>query len=301
MEKQDFKVALDFLKSVSEKKKFVQSIDLIINLKNLNLKQNDQQLDLFVQLPHGRGKKTKIACFCGPELAANAKQNCDLAITTDEFPRYDKKKVKMVANEYDFFLAQANIMPEVAKVFGRVLGPRNKMPNPKAGAVVPPSANIKALVEKFAKTVRMSAKTQMNTKALIGKESQPEQEILDNAFFLYDSVRKALPQETNNIKSVLLKLTMSKPVPVGMTPDEIKKLWDEGAKRAEEGKAKASQVRARTAEKQARRTEHDTKKDAKPKKDEVIDPNAPRKPIEREVWETDLDKPRRARPKKREF
>ncbi len=300
MDKQAFKTALDFLKSSSEKKKFIQGVDLIVNLKNLDLKQNDQQVDLFIQLPHPRGKKTKIACFCGPELAANAKQNCDLAITLDQFPQYDKKKIKKIASEYDFFLAQANIMPEVAKVFGRVLGPRNKMPNPKAGAVVAPTANIKALVEKFSKTVRVMAKSQMNAKALIAKENQPENEILDNAFFIYESLKKSLPQEDNNIKSVLLKYTMSKPIPVGMAPEEIKKLWEEGAARAVTSRKQLLEKLAHAAEKATHRKKTDETPKKKKGEEEVIDPNAPKKPVEKkEVWETDLDKPRAPRKPRR--
>ncbi|MBI4151147.1 hypothetical protein HY492_03405 [Candidatus Woesearchaeota archaeon] len=310
MDKQAFKTALDFLKSSSEKKKFIQGVDLVINLKNLDLKQNDQQVDLFIQLPHGRGKKNKIACLCGPELAANAKQNCDLTITTDQFSQYDKKQIKKIASEYDFFIAQANIMPEVAKVFGRILGPRNKMPNPKAGAVVPPSANIKALVEKFAKTVRIMAKSQMSTKALIAKENQPENEVLDNAFFIYESLKKSLPQEDNNIKSILLKYTMSKPIPIGMAPEDIKKLWEEGAARAEASRKQRIEKLAQAAEKASHRkkTEDAPKKKAKAEEEvkkakaeeEVIDPNAPKKPVEKkEVWETDLDKPRAPRKPRR--
>jgi|GEM_PF-96643 len=236
MEKQDFKTALELLKQNSEKKKFTQAVDIIVNLKNLDLKKNDQQVDLYLQLHHGRGKKVKIACLCGPELLPNAKQNCDLAIPTDDFPRYaqDKKLVKKLANEYDYFLAQANIMPEVAKTFGRVLGPKGKMPNPKAGAVVPPNANLKPVVDKFSKTVRLSAKTQMSIKANIGKEDTPEAELLDNAFTIYEALMKALPQEKNNIKDVLIKYTMSRPIPVGVTADELKKQWEERAKRQAE-------------------------------------------------------------------
>lgn len=249
MEKQDFKTALDLLKQTSEKRKFTQGVDLVINLKNLDLKKNEQQIDIYTQLHHGRGRKTKIACFCGPELLPNAKQNCDLAISTDDFARMgaDKKAVKKLATEYDFFLAQANIMPDVAKHFGRVLGPKGKMPNPKAGAVVPPNANLKALVEKLAKTVRLTARTQMSIKVNIGKETMPEAELLDNAFTIYDSLLKTLPQETNNIKDVLVKFSMSKPIPIGMSGDELKALWaDKDKRRAEAAELKKKQAEMNT-------------------------------------------------------
>lgn len=254
MEKKDFKTALDFLKTL-EKRKFKQSVDLIINLKNLNLKQNEQQVDTFIQVPFSRGKKIKICCLCGPELAANAKENCDLVIITDDFVKYqsDKKLVKKLANEYDFFIAQANIMPEVAKTFGRVLGPKAKMPNPKAGAVVPPNANLKPIVEKFLKTIRLTAKTQMCIKTRVGKEEQKDEEVVDNAFAIFDQLRKILPQEMNNIKNVLLKLTMSRPVPVGVNPEELKKRWEEIDKHQEElAKKRLAEVREEQADKRKR-------------------------------------------------
>ncbi|MEK6849844.1 MAG: hypothetical protein AABY01_04740 [Nanoarchaeota archaeon] len=307
MEKNDFKIALDFLKASSEKRKFVQGVDLIINLKNLDLKQNDQQVDLFVQVPHARGKKVKVACLCGPELLPNAKQNCDLVISTDEFPKYaqDKKLVKKIARDYDFFVAQANIMPEVAKVFGRVLGPRNKMPNPKAGAVVPPTANLKPLIEKLGKTVRLTAKTQLCVKAFIGKESQPETELLDNINMLYDSFRKALPQDLNNIKNVLLKLSMSKPIHVGMAPDEIKKVWEDAAARAvisKKNRVTQQALKAETASNRKRENPEEKatkKKSKKTEGEEPVDATPIRKEdIKREVWETDLDKPRVKRVKR---
>lgn len=246
MEKQDFKAALDLLKANSEKKKFNQAVDIIVNLKNLDLKKPDQQVDLYMQLHHGRGRKVKIACLCGPELLASAKATCDLAIPIDEFSKYsaNKKLTKKLASDYDFFLAQVTIMPDVAKHFGRVLGPKSKMPNPKAGAVVPANANLKSVVEKFSKTVRLTAKSQLSIKANVGKEDMPEAELLDNAFTIYETLLKALPQETNNIKNVLLKYTMSSPIPVGVSAEDLKKMQDERKQR----QAEAIEFRKKQAE-----------------------------------------------------
>lgn len=292
MEKNDFKTALDLLKANSDKRKFTQAVDLIVNLKNLDLKQPAQQVDLYLQLHHSRGKKVKICCFCGPELLPNAKQNCDLAISTDDFSRYasDKKMIKKLATEYDYFLAQANIMPEVAKVFGRVLGPKGKMPNPKAGAVVPPNANLKPVVEKFTKTVRLSAKTQLSIKVNLGKESQPETEILDNAFTIYETLLKSLPQENNNVKNVLLKYSMSRPIPVGVAPEDVKKQWEESAKRS----AEAAELR----KKQAAEDQSFKPKKQKKVKDETNDDAAKEQGQKAEEGNDAAEKPKRKRAKK---
>ncbi|PIN76179.1 50S ribosomal protein L1 [Candidatus Woesearchaeota archaeon CG10_big_fil_rev_8_21_14_0_10_37_12] len=216
MNKQQFTKAIKLVKENSPKRKFAQSIELIINLKGLNLKNPDEAIDLWTELPHQKGKPIKIAALVGPELEEQAKQNCDFYVLQDNFSQYagDKKKIKKLAAEYDFFIAQANLMADVAKTFGRYFGPRNKMPNPKAGCVVPPNANFAPLIEKLKKTVKVSAKTQPSIKLNIGTEQLADEQLAENATAIYNNVLHALPQETNNIRSVLIKLTMGSPVQI---------------------------------------------------------------------------------------
>jgi len=217
MDKKEFVNALQAVRKAGPQRKFKQTIDLIINLKNLDLKQANQQVDLFIHLPKTRGKTTKVCALVGAELAEQAKGACDSVVLRDDFKLYqaDKKKIKALADSSDFFIAQLDIMPDIAKTFGRVLGPKGKMPNPKAGCVVPVNTNLKALVERLRNMVRAAAKTQMSIKLAIGKEDQKDEELLDNIITIYDQVRRALPQEEQNIRSVLLKLTMGPPIRVG--------------------------------------------------------------------------------------
>jgi len=193
-----------------DKRKFTQSFDLIINLKNINVKSNP--VDFFVTLPYPKGRKVKVAAFVGPELEAQAKEHCDLVITTSDFASYDKAKSKKLAQEYDYFISQATIMPKVAAAFGRVLGTRGKMPNPKIGCVVPPNANLSPLIERLSKTIKMSAKKATNLQCLVGKEDMGDDQVAENILTAYNMTVKNLPNETQNIKKALLKLTMGKPV-----------------------------------------------------------------------------------------
>ncbi len=210
MDKQKVQNALDELKK-EPKRKFTQSYDLVINLKNIEIKQNP--VDFFVTLHYPKGKQVKVAAFVGPELADQAEKACDLVIKETDFPTYsDPKKLKKVADTYDFFIAQANLMPKVAATFGKVLGIKGKMPNPKLGCVIPPNTNVAALAEKLGKTVRLQAKKATNLQCLVGKESQPDEEIVDNIITIYQMAVKQLPNEMQNIKNVNLKLTMGKPV-----------------------------------------------------------------------------------------
>ncbi|MEM4263716.1 MAG: 50S ribosomal protein L1 [Candidatus Woesearchaeota archaeon] len=213
MDKENFKKALELVKNNSPKRNFKQSVDFIVNLKGLDLKKPEQQVDIFVTLNQGKGKKIKICALVGPELGTQAKAVCDKVVLHDEFPRYTGNKIelKKLAKSYNFFIAQANLMADIAKTFGKVLGSRGKMPNPKAGCVVPPNANLKPLVEKLQKTIRISAKTQLSIKCAIGLEDTPDEQLLDNMTTIYNALTHALPEEENNIKNVMIKLSMGPP------------------------------------------------------------------------------------------
>jgi len=105
-------------------------------------------------------------------------------------------------------------MAKVATTFGRVFGPKRKMPNPKAGCVVPPKASLKPLFEKLQKTVRIYAKERPILQVAVGNESMKDEEIADNIMTVYDQVIHHLPSEENNIRNLFIKLTMGAPIKV---------------------------------------------------------------------------------------
>ena len=209
MNKEDVKKAIEQLKK-QPKRNFSQSYDLIINLKNIVIKTTP--VDFFVTLHHSKGKTVKVAAFVDNKMEEEAKKYCDLAINETEFVKYKDKTLKKLAEDYDYFIAQANLMPKVAAAFGRVLGVKGKMPNPKLGCVVPPSANLEPLVKKLNATARLTAKKGSNLQCMVGKEDQPEEQIIDNILMIYQSTLKKLPNEAQNIKNIHLKLTMGKPI-----------------------------------------------------------------------------------------
>ena len=211
MEKEQVQKSILELKQ-QPKRKFAQSYDLIINLKNFDVKTHP--LDFFITLPHP-GKTIKVACFADQQLMEQASKYCDLVIRETEFDSYkDKKKLKSLAEEYGYFIAQANLMPKVAMVFGKALGIKGKMPNPKLGCVVPPNANLEPLVKRLHSTVRLMAKKWTNLQCLAGKEDQPEEEVIANILAVYQATLKQVPNEQQNIKNCTLKFSMSKPVKI---------------------------------------------------------------------------------------
>lgn len=214
MKAEDIKKALSKAKEQGKKRNFEQRIDLIVNFKELDLKKPENQLDFFTALPKNPGKEKKVAGFVDQELLEEAKGNLEFYITSDSFSEYaqDKKKAKKVANSYDYFVAQSNIMRDVAGAFGRILGSRGKMPNPKAGMVVAPRGSLGPIVSSLKRTVHVKVKSTPTFQAAVGSEKQSDDDIINNIISLYDQIVSHLPNEETNVKSVYIKTTMGVPV-----------------------------------------------------------------------------------------
>lgn len=215
MDQKDFLQAIQEVKKNSPKRNFIQSVDIIFNFKGYDPKKNP--IDTYVTLPYP-SKQLKICAFIDKTLETQAKQTFDKIVMRDDFDRIknDKKEVKKLCNEYDLFVSQAEIMPQVASAFGKVLGPRGKMPNPKVGAVIPGKIlSLDSINEKLKRTAQLSTKNNPTLKCSLGKESLEDQKLADNAYTLYQGVLPFLPQEKQNLKNILIKLTMGPTFIVG--------------------------------------------------------------------------------------
>lgn len=200
--KEHLKKSLEELRK-TEKGKFDQTVDLIINLQKFDVKKN--QINLFVNAPHNI-KNKKIAGF----LEAKNK-NID-TITFEEFRKYsDKKELKKLVKKFDFFISQASLMPKVATTFGRVLGPAGKMPSPQIGIILnTDDKTINELKSKINNSVKIRIK-EASIKLPIGKQSMKDEEIIENILAVYNAVVKEMPKNLENIKNIEIKFTMSKP------------------------------------------------------------------------------------------
>jgi large subunit ribosomal protein L1 len=215
MDKKSIIKTIEELKDKSKKRNFSQSIDIIFTLKDINLKKPEEQVDFFVTLHYPIGKKRSVCALVGADLYDECEKVCDETISQSQFADFkDKKKAKQLAEKHDFFIAQGNLMGQVAATFGRVFGPRGKMPNPKVGAVVAAKPQIKPLYQRLQNTVKLTAKKQPVVHVMVGKEDQKIEEIVDNILYVYDQLIHHLPKEKNNINQIFLKFTMSKPVKI---------------------------------------------------------------------------------------
>jgi len=195
--------ALDESKKLD--RKFKQNIDLVINLKNVDLEDAKNRIDEEIILPHGRGKESKIAIFASGELALKAKGKVDLIIKPEELEELakDKKKFKKITDEHDFFIAEAPLMPTIGKTLGVVLGPRGKMPRP-----VPPHIDITGLVKNLRQTIRLRSKANKTFHAIAGKEEMGKEQIAENIDTIIKRLESKLERGRMNIGSIHVKTTM---------------------------------------------------------------------------------------------
>ena len=121
MEKQQVIDTLKKVKQNSNKRNFKQSIELIINLKGLNLKKQDNQLTLYSTFHYSWGKPISVCAFVGPELKAAAESVCNETILADDFPKFkDKKMLKQLARKHDFFIDMGDLEVVQAMAFYRL-------------------------------------------------------------------------------------------------------------------------------------------------------------------------------------
>src|SRR3989344_1452328 len=212
MNKENFLAALRKLRENSKKRKFDQTVDIIINLKDVDKKNS---FDTYLTLPHSIGKTVKICALVDSEYEKQAKSLADKVITKEMIGKLEAKEISKLASEYDIFIAQSSLMGQTATVFGKILGSLGKMPNPKTGGVLMPGVEMKDSVDKFRKNMRVRNRNETIIKVSFGKESFDDNMLAENANAVYENILNVLPNGEGSIKNIIIKFTMSKPVKIG--------------------------------------------------------------------------------------
>jgi len=210
------KAIVDAIRQAKERSKkgnFTQSVELILNLKDIDMKSSEGRIQQRIELPHSSPEKPKKICVIATRgLALKAKNaKADLVIGKDRLGELagKKKDMRRMANEYDFFLAEAPLMPLVGKTFGPALGPRGKMPVP-----VPPSGDVSGMIKRYRKTVSVRMRNQPVIQCRVGTGSMKEEEVAENVQAVLKALEGRLKKGIKNVKSVSLKMTMGSPVKV---------------------------------------------------------------------------------------
>lgn len=205
--------AIKEVKEKSEKRKFNQSVELVLRLKDVDMKSAEGKIQEVVELPFSpAAKQNKICVIASGELALKArKANADLVVERAELEGLAGKKrdLRKIANNYDFFIAEAPSMQLVGKILGPILGPRGKMPIP-----VPPSIDIAPLMTKHRKTVIVRMRSQPIIQCRIGTEDMKEEELTENIQTVLRVLEGKLKKGMKNIRFISIKTSMGAPVRV---------------------------------------------------------------------------------------
>ena len=209
----DKKKLLEAIKKALEekgKRKFRQSMELIVNMRGIDFSKPENRLNLDIALPAGKGgKEPKIGIIAEQALADKArKSGADLIILPDQIESYtNREKIKDLIRNY-YLLAEPKLMGQVAKHLSKVLGPKGKLPKPITG-------DVSQLIDSMRRSVRVASKGKYFpvVQAFVGTEAMGEEELLENAETVYDAIKNKITE--SNVRSVYIKLSMGKSVKVG--------------------------------------------------------------------------------------
>lgn len=183
--------------------KFDSSVDLHIRL-GVDPKKADQALRGTVTLPHGTGKTKKVLVLCTPDKEEDARKAGADFVGLDEFIQ----KIESGWTDVDVIIATPSVMPRIGKL-GKILGPRNLMPNPKTGTV---SNDVMSAVNdvKAGKVAYKVDKAGI-IHASIGRVSFSPEKLTENCQELVNALIKAKPATAKGtyLKSIFMATTMS--------------------------------------------------------------------------------------------
>jgi len=183
--------------------KFDSSVDLDIRL-GVDPRKADQMVRGSVALPHGTGKDLVVLVLCTPDKEAEAKEAGADHVGLEEYV----EKIEKGWTDIDVVIAMPSVMGKIGKL-GRVLGPRNLMPNPKSGTVTTDIAKVVKEIKKGKISFKVDKYGIVH--ASVGRASFTSEKISDNVNELVQTIFKLKPSSSKGIyfKSINISSTMS--------------------------------------------------------------------------------------------
>ncbi|MCH2432166.1 MAG: 50S ribosomal protein L1 [Candidatus Poseidoniia archaeon] len=201
----------DALKSDKERK-FVETVEVAINLRDVDLQNPQKRINAEVALPHGRGRPARVAVFAQGEMAVISKKIVDTVLGPEQIDELseNKREARKLADKFDFFVAETGLMATIGKSLGVVLGPRGKMPRP-----IPPQADIERIIKSLTNLVPVRSKDRPTFHVPFGNVSMSQEQLAENLETILKRVESNLDRGTDNIASIWVKTTMGKAVRLG--------------------------------------------------------------------------------------
>ena len=192
-------------------RKFLERVELAVNLRNIDMRKPENRIDAIVTLPHGLGKPRKVGVFARGDTALKAKEVADAVFSPEDIDELakNKREARKIANQIDFFIAEAPLMPEIGKKLGPVLGPRGKIPQP-----IPPLSDPTPVIERLKKSVKVRTRDKLTFHAPIGTRDMDVEKLAENALEILKVVENKYENAANSVKSVYVKTTMGPAVRV---------------------------------------------------------------------------------------
>jgi len=196
-------------KAADKERKFKQSVEMYVILKDIDVKKGFAMNET-IQLPKKLSTPTTVCIMAGGDMGLKAKSaNADRVISGDEINSLaaNKRQARKFINNYDFFLADTQLMTTVGKVLGQLLGPRGKMPVP-----VPFNAPIESFLDRYRSSIRVKVKNSLSLSCKIGDETMSDEDLAANAHAILNAIEKKLPNGDKNIRKIIIKTSMGKPI-----------------------------------------------------------------------------------------
>jgi large subunit ribosomal protein L1 len=190
---------------------FRETVDLAINLRDLDLNDPSNRVDESIVLPEGTGQETTIVVFAEGETAVRASEVADDVLDSDDLEDLgdDDDEAKDLAAATDFFIAEENMMQNIGRYLGTVLGPRGKMPDPLA-----PDDDVVEVVERLRNSVQLRSGDRRTFHTRVGAADMSAEEIADNIDVILRRLQADLEKGPMNIDDVYVKTTMGPAVEV---------------------------------------------------------------------------------------
>jgi len=205
MADQEIELAVSRALEESPDRNFTESVDLAINLRDLDLDDPSNRVDESIVLPEGTGQETRIVVIAEGETGVRAEDVADDVLDGDALADLgdDDDAAKDLAEETDFFVAEEALMQDVGRYLGTILGPRGKMPTPLS-----PDDDVVEVVERMKNTVQLRSGDRRTFHALVGAEEMSAEEIADNIDVILRRLYADLEKGPQNVDTVYVKTTM---------------------------------------------------------------------------------------------
>jgi large subunit ribosomal protein L1 len=211
MSAQDLSDAVSRALEDAPSRNFRETVDLAINLRDLDLNDPSNRVDESIVLPRGTGRDTQIVVFAEGETALRAEDIADRVLDGDDLSDLadDQDEARDLANETDFFIAETGMMQTIGRDLGTVLGPRGKMPTP-----LQPDDDVVETVNRMKNSIQLRSRDRRTFHARVGAADMDAGDIADNIGVIRRRLEANLEKGPQNIDTMYVKTTMGPAVEV---------------------------------------------------------------------------------------